>query len=150
MSLNPQSAYCVIATILLLALATACQKVGAAEYVSWLAVRYSDQAVKTFLQGPYKSKAWCDELNQTTWDNVLTACGTCSAEAKFCIPMDELREGWAKALRKERAVYPYVIASPKGRIIISGVTTSVAVAECKRLADSFRSFGYHDSRCVLP
>lgn len=150
MSLHPRFAHPVITTILLLTLAAACRSTDAAEYVSWLAVRYPDQAVKTFLQGPYESKARCDQLNQSTWDNVLTACGTCRAEEKFCSRADELREIYAKALRSERAAYPYVIATPKGRIIISGVTTSVAVAECQRLAESFRSNGYRDARCVLP
>lgn len=139
-----------IAVILLLILTTTCNSADDAEYVSWLFVRYPDKAVKTFLQGPYKSKAWCDKLNQTTWDNVLTACGTCQTEAKFCTRADELKELYAKALRKERAPYPYVIATSKGRIIISGVPTKVAVEECHRLADDFRSNGYRDARCMLP
>ena len=46
---------------------------NADDHISWLTVRYEDQSVKTFLQGPYASKAACDKLNQTTWDNVLTA-----------------------------------------------------------------------------
>lgn len=150
MSRHPPRAYRVNAFILVLLLSAACDSARAADYVSWLAVRYPDQAVKTFLQGPYKSKARCDQLNQSTWDNVLTACGTCRAEEKFCSRADELKEGYAKALRKERAAYPYVIATPQGRIIISGVSTSVAVAECQRLAESFRSNGYSDARCVLP
>lgn len=151
MTLHPRSVHCVITTtILLLILATTYRSAGAADYVSWLAVRYPDQGVKTFLQGPYKSKARFDQLNQSTWANVLTACGTCRAEEKFCSRADELKEVYTKALRKERAAYPYVIATPEGRIIISGVSTSVAVAECQRLAESFRSNGYRDARCVLP
>lgn len=150
MSQYPQCAHHVNAAILALILLAACDSAGAADYVSWLAVRYPDRAVKTFLQGPYKSKARCDQLNQSTWDNVLTACETCSAEEKFCSRADELKEIYAKALRKERAAYPYVIATPEGRIIVSGVSTSAAVAECQRLAESFRSNGYRDARCVLP
>jgi hypothetical protein len=123
---------------------------NAAEYVSWLTARYEDQSVKTFLQGPYASKATCDKLNQTTWDNVLTACGSCKAEQKACMPANDLKEVYAKALRRERAAFPYVIATPKGRIIISGVPTAIAITECNRLAAEFRTNGYGDARCVLP
>ena len=123
---------------------------NAADHISWLTVRYEDQSVKTFLQGPYASKATCDKLNQTTWDNVLTACGYCKVEQKACMPADDLKEVYAKALRRERAAFPYVVATPKGRIIISGVPTATAIAECNRLAAEFRANGYGDARCVLP
>ena len=126
------------------------QEAQAADHISWLAVRYQDNSVKTFLQGPYSSKAQCDKLNQSTWDNVLTACGTCKAEEKACTPASELREVFAKALRKEQAAFPYVIATPKGRIIISGVPTATAATECQRLGQQFRENGYADARCVLP
>jgi hypothetical protein len=135
------------ASLLLLCIATQAQ---AAEYVSWLAVRYQDHSVKTFIQGPYGSRPQCDKLNQTTWDNVQTACGICTAEAKFCLPAPELAEVFAKALRSERAAFPYVIATPKGRIIVSGVATDAAIAECQRLGQQFRVNGYSEARCVLP
>lgn len=121
-----------------------------AEYASWLVVRYPDGAVKTFLQGPYASRDQCDKLNQTTWSNVLNACVTCTAEEKSCSPADTLSESYAKMLRNERAAVPYVVATPKGRIIVSGVPTPVAAAECIRLRDQFRANGYSDARCVLP
>ena len=121
----------------------------AADYVSWLSVRYEGTAVKTFLQGPHNSKVQCEKLNETTWDNVLTACGICKVEQKFCMSADQLGEFYAKALRKERAEFPYVISTPKGRILFSGVPTASAVAECNRLAQLFRANGYVDARCVL-
>lgn len=127
-----------------------CQTVCAAEYFSWLSVRYSDRSVKTFLQGPYKTKAWCDKLNQTTWDNVLTACGTCSTEMKYCDRIEKLQGIYSKLIRRERAAMPYVVATPEGRIFFSGVPTSTAVDECHRLAASFKGNGYSDARCVLP
>lgn len=139
-----------VTSLMALIFVAICPIANATEYFSWLSVRYPDQAVKTFLQGPYDSMSRCDHLNQSTWDNVLTACGSCSAESKFCSPMDELREAYAKAIRKERAAFPYVVATPAGRIIISGVSTRTAVAECQRLEEVFRSNGYGDARCVLP
>ena len=123
---------------------------NADDHISWLTVRYEDQSVKTFLQGPYASKATCDKLNQTTWDNVLTACGSCKVEQKACMPAADLKEVYAKALRRDRAAFPYVVATPKGRIIISGVTTATAIAECNHLAAKFRANSYSDARCVLP
>lgn len=124
---------------------------NATEYVSWLSVRYQDGAVKTFLQGPYPSRLRCDQLNQTTWDNVLTACkDSCKVEEKSCLRADEILEVYAKAIRKERTAFPYVVATPAGRIIISGVSTSVAVAECHRLARDMKSNAYSGARCMLP
>lgn len=124
---------------------------NATEYVSWLMVRYKDGAVKIFLQGPYHSRPRCDQLNQITWDNVFTACRDfCKVEEKSCLRADELLEVYAKAIRKEQAAFPYVVATPAGRIIISGVSTSIAVAECHRLARDFRSNAYSDAQCILP
>lgn len=122
----------------------------AAEHAAWLVVRYEDQSVKTFLQGPYRSKTSCEKLNQITWDNVLTACGSCKAEQKHCMELSQLGELYSKSLRKERAPYPYVVATPEGRIILSGVPTATAVSECNRLAHQFRSNGYANAQCVLP
>ena len=127
------------------------QTAWASDYYSWLSVRYSaNDSVKTFLQGPYKSKSWCDKLNQTTWDNVLTACGSCKVEMKHCDRLEQLPDGYRKLLRRERAAMPYVIATPEGRIFFSGVSTAIAIDECHRLATSFRGNGYSEARCVLP
>lgn len=122
----------------------------AADQVAWLSVRYSNGAVKTFVQGPYTSKASCDKLNQITWDNVLTACGSCKVEQQFCIPAEQLTGPFAKGLRKEPVAIPYVVATSKGRIFLSGIPTSEALAECERLASEFRRNGYPKSVCVLP
>jgi Fe-S oxidoreductase len=150
MPLHLRFSYSIFISIFLLIFSTVSRDAYAADYFSLLVVRYSDQSVKTFLQGTYDSKARCDQLNQTTWDNVLTACGSCKAEEKFCNSTNELPEMYAKALRREQAAYPYVISTLKGRIIISGVTTDEAVAECQLLAEKFRSNLYSDARCVLP
>lgn len=127
------------------------QGAWAADYYSWLAVRYSDNKVlKTFLQGPYDSKASCDKLNQITWDNVFTACGSCTVEMKHCDRLENLSDGFRKLLRRERAAMPYAIATPKGRIFFSGMPTNTAINECHHLAASFQNNGYSEARCVVP
>ena len=127
------------------------QTVWASDYYSWLAVRYSENnGVKTFLQGPYNSKSACDKLNHLTWDNVLTACRSCKVEMKHCDRLEGLPDLYRKLLRRERAVMPYVIATPKGRIFFSGIPTNIAIDECHRMAETFRSNGYSEARCVLP
>jgi len=136
--------------ISIVGLASFATSVWAVDYFSWLAVRYSNGSVKTFLQGPYKSKSWCDKLNQSTWDNTLTACGSCTVDQKFCDRLDNLPVMYGKLLRGDPATIPYVIATPEGRIFFSGVTTSTAHDECHRLAASFKANGYAAARCVLP
>jgi hypothetical protein len=127
------------------------QTVWASNYYSWLVVRYSENnGVKTFLQGPYNSKSGCDKLNQITWDNVLTARGSCKVEMKHCDRLEGLPDLYKKLLRRERAVMPYVIATPKGRIFFSGISTNIAIEECHRMAKIFQTNGYSEARCVLP
>lgn len=121
----------------------------AADFYAWLVVRYPEKAVRTFLQAPYASKARCERSNQATWDNVITACGTCSVEVKQCAPLDELPDLFRKTLRQEPAAFPYVVANQKARIITSGVPTSYAIEECHRLAGEFKAGGYPEARCVL-
>ena len=148
--MHPQSWRPKVVPLFAFIIATASSFANGTEFFSWLAVRYPDQSVKTFLQGHFASKPRCEQLNQSTWDNVLTACGSCKVDEQFCSPISNLRDGYAKALRKERAAFPYVVATPNGRIIISGVPTHNAVAECHRLADRFKENGYEDARCILP
>lgn len=73
----PMSYRRIAVTFLSLTILSIATYANAADHISWLTVRYEDQSVKTFLQGPYASKATCDKLNQTSLDNVLTACGSC-------------------------------------------------------------------------
>lgn len=134
----------------MLLLAVVSSSAFASDYFAFLAVRYSDNSVKTFVQGPFNSKPRCDTLNQSTWDNTLTACGSCNAEQKFCVTKDDFPEIYLKTIRREKAAFPYVVATTNGRIIISGVRTSVAIEECQLLANKFRNNGYAEARCVLP
>jgi hypothetical protein len=140
----------VISFILLLAFSGTCQTSHAEEFVGFLEIRYPNQLVKTLLQGPYSSKKRCENLNQTTLDNALIACGSCNIENNFCISEREVPEIYSKVLRKEKSAFPYIIATPKGRIIISGIPMQSAIAECRYIAEKFRSNGYGDARCVLP
>lgn len=133
-----------------LMLAAVYRNAGASEYVSLIFVRYSDSTLKTFVQGPDKSKALCEKLSQVTWDNIVTVCGKCSLEKSICLRTYEIEEMYADVLQSNEAIHPYVIATPKSRIIISGIVQSAAIAECQRLAQNFRSNGYRDARCLVP
>ena len=141
----------VITIFILVTLSVTCQISSAQEHVGSLVVRYpGSQIVQTFLQGPYSSKSRCESLMQTTWDNHHKACGTCWVDDKSCVPAVDVPHDYSKALRKEKATYPYLIATPKGRIIISGISIKQAIEMCRQNEKNFRLNGYGDARCVLP
>ena len=127
-----------------------CQNIFASEYFSWLSAEYQDGAVKTFLQGPFETKSFCNELNQITWNNTYTACGNCKKTEFYCADMDTLEEGYKKLFRGEKSFAPYVIATDKARMFFSGVHKSIAIAECKRLAKVFKENLNKNARCILP
>lgn len=124
--------------------------VFATEYFSWLSAQYQNGAVKTFLQGPFETKSFCNELNQITWNNTYTACGNCKKTQYYCADIETLEEGYKKILQGKKSFTPYVVATKKGRIFFSGVQKSVAIAECERLAKIFKENANNNSRCVKP
>jgi hypothetical protein len=136
--------------VVVVAQALTCGRAHAADYFAWLNVRYPNRAVKTFLQGPYPSKARCDLHNQTTWDNVITSCGSCAAEVQQCGRMEDLPEMYRKVLRQEPAAFPYVVATRQGRIFMSGVSAAFALEECQRMEAAFKRELYAEARCIRP
>lgn len=133
-----------------LSVASATDAASVDGYVSELVVRYPDGVIKIFVQGPDASKESCESYARTTWENIAKVCGTCWVQERHCRTMDNIGDLYATTLRGEPANYPYVVATPKGRIIIRGTPDSVAAGECAYLAQVFRANGYPASRCVLP
>lgn len=120
----------------------------AADYFSLLDVRYDTGLKKTFLGGPFSSKGFCEELNQSVWDNVQPGCGNCKKEVQFCARWSQLNEPYKKVLKGEAAPFVYSITAKKHRIIFSGSTRTVVERECEWTAQNFRANGYPDARCV--
>jgi hypothetical protein len=152
MNMTPQhkAAMLYIAAFVFLIFADANDAASADEYVSVLSVGYPDSIAKIFVQGPDSSKESCESYVRTTWENIVRVCGACWVEDRSCLKVEEIDDLYSATLRGERAAYPYVVATPKGRIIIRGTSENVAVGECERLAQAFRSKGYAASRCVSP
>lgn len=120
----------------------------AADYFSVLDVRYENGMKKTFLGGPYTTKAWCEKMNQNTWDHIQPACGNCAKEINMCADSSALSEPFRKVMNGEPAPVAYVKATAKGRIVLSGANKANIDKECEDTALSFRSNGYPDARCV--
>lgn len=120
----------------------------AADYYHLLNVRYPSGLVKTFLGGPYSRKSWCEKQAQTVWDNVLTTCGTCKKELQQCGEASVIPDSYLKTFRNEPIPSPYVTATPKGRIVFSGVRRDIALAECGHTAAEFRAHGFAEARCI--
>lgn len=127
-----------------------CQNILANQYFSWLSAEYQNGAVKTFLQGPFESKSFCNELNQITWNNTYTSCGNCKKTEFYCADIKTLQEGYKKILSGKESFTPYVYASKKAKIFFSGISKSVAIDECKRLANVFKENLDKNARCIQP
>lgn len=120
----------------------------AADYFALLDVRYATGIKKTFIGGPYSSKAQCNKLNQVVWDNVQPTCGNCKNEMQVCSDMSVLNEPLRKVLAGEKTALTYVNATEKGKIILSAASASVIAQECEDSAKKFRLNGYKKASCV--
>lgn len=120
----------------------------ASDFFSLLDVRYETGLKKTFLAGPFNGKAWCEKLNQNTWDSVQPVCGNCKKEMQFCAEWSQLKEPYQRVFNGERSPFVYVIATKKNRIIFSGASRSAVEQECEATAQNLRASGYADARCV--
>jgi hypothetical protein len=120
----------------------------AADYFSFLDVRYSHGIKKTFLTGPLSSVSVCKAVSQSTWDNVQPVCQGCRNELQACVTSSELSPPHMSVVRGEKAAFIYVRASEKGRILFSGGARPVLVDACRELAAQFRDAGYKTAACV--
>lgn len=120
----------------------------ASEFFSLLDVRYETGLKKTFLGGPFNGKAWCEKLNQNTWDGVQLVCGNCRKEAQFCAEWSQFTEPYKGVFKGARSPFVYVIVTRKNRIIVSGASRPAVVHECEATAQKFRASGYPNAQCV--
>lgn len=137
------------AVLLLTIIGIAQSNASSADFYHIVIVRFDNGIVNYVLGGPYNGKNWCEKNAQAVWDNVVTSCGQCKREFQGCSEASALPDPYKRTFRNEPIWLPYVVAMPKGRILIAGVDKETAVRACQNAAAQFRVNGYKQAVCIF-